>query len=174
MNRQSLYLQSIRLAFLIGGVLALYVSLTVFWQMPYDLWRTLNNLLVVVSLFLAAFVGWKHRAAAISFRFMLLSIAAFFAVIMFLYIAGYFITTAFFAERMAWMPFSYHDYNYHGFKSVADYLNHKTNFRELLELQIFSLLICSVLYFAAGSLGYGAKAMIDGMKKSFDAAQLTG
>lgn len=171
MNRQNILLQSAGVAFLIGSVLALYISLTTFWQMPHGWWLALNNLLVVTSLFLAAFVGYKHRAFEVSFKFMLLSVGVFFSVIMFLYISSYVVTTALFADRMVWIPFFYHDYNYHGFKSVTDYLNHKNNFRELLELQIVSLLICSMMYFAAGSLGYGGKAMIDGLKKSSGTAQ---
>jgi hypothetical protein len=102
---------------------------------------------------------------------MLLTVAVLFSVIMLLYIGSYFVTTAFFADKMVWIPYFYHDYNYHGFTSVADYLNHKNNFRELLELQVFSLLIGSFMYFAAGSFGYGAKAMIDGMQKSPGTAQ---
>lgn len=171
MNRQNLLLQSVGMAFLIGSVLALYISLTTFWQMSHGLWLALNNLLVVTSLVLVGFVGYKHRALEVSFSFMLLSVAVFFSLIMFLYISSYVVTTAFFADNMVWIPFFYHDYNYHGFKSVTDYLNHKNNFRELLELQIVSFLIGSVMYLAAGSLGYGAKAIIDEMKKSSGTAQ---
>ena len=171
MNKNNLLWQSTGLAFLIASGLTLYISLTVFWQMPHNLWLTFHNLLVIISLILAAFVGYKHRASAVSFKFMLLSVAVFFSVIMFLYIGSYAATTTFFADQMVWIPFFYHDYNYHAFKSVADYLNHKNNFRELLELQVVSLLICSMMYFAAGSLGYGVKAMIDEMKKSFGMPQ---
>ena len=154
------------MAALIGGVLALYISLTTFWQMSHGWWLALHNLLVITSLALTALVGYRHRAFEVSFKFMLLSVAAFFSMIMFLYIGSYVVTTAFFAKTMAWIPFFYHDYNYHGFKSVTDYLNHKNNFRDLLDLQIFSFLIGSVMYFAAGSLGYGANAMIDRMRGS--------
>jgi len=45
-------------------------------------------------------------------------------------------------------------------------LNHKNNFRDLLELQIVSVLIGSALHFVAGSLGYGAKAMMYGRTDS--------
>jgi hypothetical protein len=171
MNKKKLLLQSVGTAFLIGGVLALYISLTMFRQMPHDLWLAFHNLLVVVSLVLIAFWGYRHRAFEVSFKFMLLSVGLFFSVIMFLYIGSYAVTIAIFADKMVWIPFFYRDYNYHGFKSVSDYLNHKNNFRELLELQIVSFLICSVMYFAAGSLGYGAKAMIGSMKKSSGAGQ---
>ena len=102
---------------------------------------------------------------------MLLSVAVFFAALMFLYLTSYVVTTVFFADKMVWIPFFYHDYNHHGFKSVTDYLNYKNNFRELLGLQIVSLLISSALYFAAGSLGYGARAALDAMKKSSGASK---
>ena len=166
MNRKNLLLQSIGMAVLIGGVLSLYISLTVFWQMPHGWWLAFHNTLVVTSLVLAGFIGYKHRASEVSFSFMLLSIAVFFSVIMFLYISSYVVTTAFFADKMVWIPFFYHDYTYHGFRSVSDYLNHNNNFRELLELQIISLLIASIMYFTTGSLGYGAKAIIERVKNS--------
>ncbi len=171
MNRQNLFVRSVGIAFLMGSVLALYISLTTFWQMPHAWWLALNNLLVVTSLVATAFVGYKHRAFALSFKFMLLTVAVLFSVIMLLYIGSYIVTTAFFADKMVWIPYFYRDYNYHGFTSVADYLNHKNNFRELLELQVFSLLIGSLMYFAAGSFGYGAKAVIDGVQKSSGTAQ---
>lgn len=171
MNRQNLFLRSVGAAFLMGSVLALYISLTTFWQMPHSWWLAFNNLLVVTSLVVTAYVGYRHRALAVSFKFMLLTVAVLFSVIMLLYIGSYIVTTAFFADKMAWIPYFHRDYNYHGFTSVTDYLNHKNNFRALLELQVFSLLIGSLMYFAAGSFGYVAKAMIDGMQKSSSAAQ---
>jgi hypothetical protein len=139
--------------------------------MPHAWWLALNNLLVVTTLVATAFAGYKHRALALSFKFMLLTVAVLVSVIMLLYIGSYIVTTAFFADKMVWIPYFYRDYSYHGFTSVADYLNHKNNFRELLELQVFSLLIGSLMYFAAGSFGYGAKAVIDGMQKSSGTAQ---
>jgi len=171
MNKQNLLLRSVGVAFLMGSVLALYISLTTFWQMPHSWWLASNNLLVVTSLVLTAVVGYKHRTSAVSFKFMLLTVAVLFSVIMILYIGSYFVTTAFFADKMVWIPYFYHDYNYHGFTSVADYLNHKNNFSELFELQVVSLLIGSAMYFAAGSLGYGARAMLDGLKKTSGPAQ---
>jgi hypothetical protein len=166
MSRQKYLVPSIRMAFLMGSILALYSSLTTFWQMPLGWWLAFNNLLVVTSLGLALFLGYNQRKSKVSFGFMLLSVAVFFSVIMVLYLASYSVTTAFFADKMVWIPYFYRDYTYHGFKSVTEYLNHNNNFRELLELQIFSLLISSLMYFAAGSLGYGAHSLVDGMKKS--------
>lgn len=165
MNRQNLFLQSVGTAFFIGTFLALYISLTTLWQMSHGWWLGFHNLLVVISLFLAGAVGYKHRVSEASFRFLFLSITVFYSVIMLLYIGSYLVTTGFFSDQMVWIPFFYHDYNYHGFPSVTAYLSHKNNFRELLELQVSSLLICSILYFAAGVLGYGAKTMIDGKRK---------
>ena len=161
MNRRNLLSQSFRMALAIGCVLALYISLTTFWQIPHGLWLTMNNLLFVTSLILTAFVGYKNRVHEVSFKLMLLSIATFFMVIMLLYISSYVVTTTLFADKMVWIPFCYHDYTYHGFKSVSEYLNHNNNFRELLALQIVSILISSVIYFAIGCLGYGAKAIIE-------------
>ena len=166
MNRQNLLFHSVGLACLIGGVLALYISLSPFWPMPHRLWLAFNNLLVVISLVLVGFVGYKHRTKATSFSFMMLSVAGFFVVLMVLYLSSYLVTTTLFADKMVWIPFFYEDYTYHGFKSVTAYLHHQDNFRELLELQVFSLLVSSVMYVAAGSLGYGAKALMNGMKKS--------
>jgi hypothetical protein len=167
MTRQYLFLQSVGTALFIGTVLALYISLTTFWRMSHGWWLGFHNLLVVISLVLAGTVGYKHLVSEVSFRFMFLSITVFFSVMMLLYIGSYLVTTAFFSDQMVWIPFFYHDYNYHGFTSVTAYLNHRNNFRELLELQIFSLLICSILYFAAGIVGYGAKAVIDRKMKMF-------
>jgi hypothetical protein len=139
--------------------------------MPYAWWLAFNNLLVVTSLVLTAFVGYLHRRFAVSFKFMLVTVGLFVSVMMTLYIGSYIVTTAFFVDKMVWIPYFYHDYNYHGFTSVADYLNRENNFRELLELQVVSFLISSAMYFTAGGLGYGAKAVIDGTKKSAGRAQ---
>ena len=156
MSGRNLLFESLRMGFAIGRVLALYISLSMFWQMPYSLWLTINNLLVGASLFLAAFVGYKALANQASFKFMLLAIAVFFFVVMLFHVGSYVLTTTFFADKMVWIPFFYRDFTYHGFTSVSDYLNHNDNFHELLELQVISLLIASVLYFTLGILGYGA------------------
>ena len=84
---------------------------------------------------------------------------------MILYVGSYAAATTYFADQIVWIPHFYRDYNYHGFKSVADYLNHNDNFRELLILQVFSLSVASVMYFAAGCLGYGARAVVGQMKR---------
>lgn len=160
MTPKHLLWQSLKLAVLIGGVLAVFVSLTTFTEMSHELWLTAHNLLVILSLVLAGLIGYKHRRVGVSFSRLLLAISAYFSVIAVLYLASYTITTAFFAGKMAWIPFFYRDYNYHGFKSVADYLNHKNNFRELLVLQIFSFSIGSVMYFAAGACGYAGAAIL--------------
>ena len=67
---------------------------------------------------------------------------------------GYVIATALFPERIVWIPLFYRDYTFHGFASVAAYLDHKDNYRELLVLQLFSVLIMSGLYLALGVGGY--------------------
>ncbi|RPJ22545.1 MAG: hypothetical protein EHM33_23240 [Chloroflexi bacterium] len=164
MTKSRLLWQSLSLAFPMGSVLALYISLTMFWQMPHSWWLAAHNLLVVLSLVLAAFAGYNHWAAGYSFRWMLFSVACYFSAIMLLYIGSYVVMTAFFADQVVWIPFFQRDYDYHGFTSVSEYLNHDNNFRELLELQIISFLISSLLYFMAGSLGYGSKALIDKLK----------
>jgi hypothetical protein len=152
-------------ALFVGGVLAFYILLTVFLQMPYNLWLTFHNLLVVASLLLTAFVGYQHRMFGVPVRFMFLSVTLFFAVIMLLYIGSYVLTTTLLADRMLWIPFFYHDYNYHGFKSVAEYLKHENNYRELFGLQVLSLALSSVMYFAAGSLGYIIYALVSGKRR---------
>lgn len=48
-KRNQLFLRYVGWAFWTGGVLAVFISLTMFWQMPYDLWRAFNNLLVIVE-----------------------------------------------------------------------------------------------------------------------------
>lgn len=156
-----LFLRYVGRALLTGGVLAAYISLTMFWQMPYDLWRAFNNVLMVASLLLTAFAGSQHRMFGVSFKFMLLSITIFFTLIMLLYIGSYVVTTTALVDKMVWIPFFYHDYNYHGFQSVTEYLNHENNYRELLGLQVLSLSMSSVLYFAAGSLVYSLKALLE-------------
>jgi hypothetical protein len=153
------------MAFVIGGVLAIYISLTTFWLFPHREWLTVHNLLVVISLALTAFVGYQFRVAQRSISEMLLGVGLFFSVIMLLYIGSYAATTAWFADGMAWIPFFYHDYNRHGFTSVSDYLNHRNNYRELLELQIFSFVIGSVMYIVAGSVGYVGRVLLDALKE---------
>jgi hypothetical protein len=152
------------MAFLIGSVIALYISLTTFLQMPFGLWLALHKLLIIVSLGFTFFIGYRQRAFDLSFTSMLLPVALFFSIMTFLYLGSYALTTAFFADRMAWIPFFYRDFNYHGFNSVTDYLNHKNNFRELFELQVFSFLISSVMYFGAGCAGYGTNALFNGLR----------
>jgi hypothetical protein len=92
-------------------------------------------------------------------------------VIMLLYIGSYIVTTTFLADRMVWIPFFYRDYNYHGPGSVTEYWNHENNYRELLKLQVFSFSISSVLYFAAGGLGYGIQVLMDKIQRSSGTAQ---
>jgi hypothetical protein len=170
-NKNRLLLQCGGWAFFGGVALASYISLTMFWQMPHDLWLAFHNLLVVASLLLATFVGYQHRMLGVSFKFMLRSISIFFVVIMLLYIGSYIVTTTFLADRMVWIPFFYRDYNYHGPGSVTEYLNHENNYREWLKLQVFSFSISSVLYFAAGGLGYGIQALMDRIQRSSGSAQ---
>lgn len=160
-NIKKLTLRNGGWAFLVGSILALYTSLTMFLEIPYTLWLAIHNLLVISSFLLVAFVGYQYRLFAIPFKWMLLAVVLFFAVMMALYIGSYVITTTFLVDRMVWIPFFYHDYNYHGFRSVTEYLNYENNYRELLKLQIFSFSMSSVMYFAAGSGAYGIKAMLD-------------
>jgi hypothetical protein len=166
MNRKKLILRNSGWAFLVGGILALYTSLTMFMEMLYPLWLAVRNMLIICSLLLAAFVGYQYRLFAIPFKWMLLAVVLFLAVIMGLYLGSYAITTTFLADRMVWIPFFYDDYNYHGFRSVTEYLNHEDNYRELLQLQVFSFSLSSVMYFAAGSVGYGIKAILDRTRRT--------
>ena len=164
MNRP--LLQTTGIGVLMGSFLASYISLTAFWQMPYHWWLAMHNSLLVTSLILTAFIAYQHWRAGLSFLAMLITVLFYYFVIMFLYIGSYAVTTGFLADQMAWIPFFYHDYNYHGFPSVAAYLDHNNNFQELLKLQTFSMLMSSVMYVAAGSLGYGTSALFGRMKRA--------
>lgn len=166
MNGKKLTLRNGRWAFLVGSILALYISLTMFMEMTYPLWLAVHNLLIICSLLLAALVGYQYRLFVIPFKWMLVADVLFFTVIMAFYIGSYAITTTFLADRMVWIPFFYDDYNYHGFRSVTEYLSHEDNYRELLQLQIFSFSVSSVMYLAAGSVGYGIKAMLDRTRRT--------
>jgi hypothetical protein len=163
--------QSATFGFVIGTPLALYISLTMFWVMSHDLWLALHNFLVVASLVLAAFIGYQNHNRGLSMGSLLLSIAVFFSIVMLLYIGSYTVTTGFLADKMVWIPFFYNDYNYHGFTSAAEYLRHENNYVELLKLQVFSLLISSVMYVIAGSLGYIGKTVLETMGKSSSMAR---
>ena len=163
--------QSATFGFVIGTLLALYISLTMFWVMSHDLWLALHNFLVVASLVLAAFIGYQNRNLGFSMGSLVLSIAVFFSIIMLLYIGSYAVTTGFLADKMVWIPFFYNDYHYHGFTSAAEYLSHENNYVELLKLQVFSLLISSVMYVIAGSLGYVGKTVLETMGKSSSMAR---
>ena len=147
--------------FVIGSLLALYISLTMFWVMSHDFWLALHNLLVVVSLVLAAFIGYQNRNLGYSSSSLVLSISVFFSIVMLLYIGSYAMTTGFLADKMVWIPFYYNDYKYHGFTSAAEYLSHENNYVDLLKLQVFSLLISSMMYGMAGGLGYAGKAVLE-------------
>lgn len=166
MKRKKLLFRHSGWAFVVGAVVALYISLNMFVEIPYALWLAVHNLLIICSLLLAAFVGYQYRLFAIPFTWMLLAVVLFFAVIMALYLGSYASTTAFLADRMVWIPFFYDDYNYHGFRSVTEYLNHEDNYRELFQLQIFSFSMGSVMYLAAGSVGYGIKAILDRTRRT--------
>jgi hypothetical protein len=157
--------QSATYGFLIGTPLALYISLTMFWLMSHDLWLALHNVFVIASLVVAAFIGYRNHNLGLSMRSVFLSIAVFFSIVMFLYIGSYTLTSGFLADKMVWIPFFYNDYNYHSFTSAAQYLKHGNNYVELLQLQVFSFLISSVMYFLAGGLGYASKAAIEKMGK---------
>ena len=163
--------QSATFAFVIGTLLALYISLTTFWRMSYDLWLALHNFLVIASLVLAAFLGYQNRNRGLSRGSLVLSITVFFSIVMLLYLASYTVTTGFLADKMVWIPFFYKDYIYHGFTSVAEYLRHENNYAELLNLQLFSLLISSVMYVIAGGLGYTGKTILQRMDKSSSTAR---
>lgn len=163
--------QSATFGFVMGTLLALYISLTMFWVMPHDFWLALHNLLVVASLILAAFIGYQNRSFGFSMGFLVLSITLFFSIVMLLYIGSYAVTTGFLADKMVWIPFFYNDYNYHGFTSAAEYLSHENNYVELLKLQVFSLLVSSVMYVIAGSLGYAGKAVLERMGTSSSMAR---
>jgi hypothetical protein len=174
MNKNELLLRHSRRALGIGGVLGLYTSLTMFWQMSYEWWLAIHNLLVITSFLLTALAGYEHRKFRCPFHFMVLSIVLFFAIIMLFYIGAYVITTSLFADKMVWIPFFYRDYNHHGFRSIVDYLNYNNNERELLKLQAFSFSMSYVLYFMAGNLGYGINAMIDKIRGHSDMAPYNG
>ena len=163
--------QSSTCGFLIGTPLALYLSLTMFWLMSHDLWLALHNFLVIASLGMAAFIGYQNRNLGLSMRSLFLSIAVFFSIVMLLYLGSYIVTTGLLADQMLWIPFFYNDYSYHGFPSAAEYLGHGNNYVELLQLQVFSFLISSVMYFLAGSLGYAAKAGFERMGKPWSVAR---
>jgi hypothetical protein len=163
--------QSASFGFVIGTLLALYISLSMFWVMSHDLWLALHNFLVVASLVLAAFIGYQNRNLGFSMGSLVLSIAVFFSIIMLLYIGSYAMTTSFLADKMMWIPFFYNDYHYHGFTSPAEYLSHENNYVELLKLQVFSLLISSVMYVIAGSLGFVGKTVLETMGKSSSMAR---
>jgi len=163
--------QSATCGFLIGIPLALYLSLTMFWMMSHDLWSALHNFLVIASLGMAAFIGYQNRNLGLSMQSLFLSIAVFFSIVMLLYIFSYTVTTGLFAEKMVWIPFFYNDYNYHGFTSAAEYLRHGNNYVELLQLQVFSFFISSVMYFLLGSLGYAGKAAFEKMGKRWSEAR---
>ncbi|HET8669380.1 MAG TPA: hypothetical protein VFM05_01785 [Candidatus Saccharimonadales bacterium] len=163
--------QSATYGFLLGTPLAVYISLTMFWLMAHDLWLALHNYLVIASLVMAVFLGYQNRNLGLSLQSLFLSITVFFSIVMLLYIFSYTVTTGLFAEKMVWIPFFYNDYSYHGFPSAAEYLRHGNDYVELLQLQVFSFLISSVMYFLAGGLGYAGKAGLERMGKPWGVAR---
>ena len=71
--------------------------------MSYDFWLALHNFLVIASLVVAVFIGYQNRNLRCSVGSLALSIAVFFLIVMLLYIGSYALTTAFFADKMAWI-----------------------------------------------------------------------
>lgn len=159
MNVKSLYPDiSLRWAFwaaIIAGIpLAAYITGTVFAPFSYSSWLIFHNTLVITSFIGSFLVGHKYQISKNTFRKLLVALILYFSIIMILYLGSYMLTTGLFSDRMKWIPFFFRDYEYHAFPSVYDYLNHATNFKGLLVLQIFSFLINSIFYFIAGTLGY--------------------
>ena len=144
-------------AIIAGFLLASYITWTVFTPFSYSSWLTLHNTLVIATFFGAFLVGHKCQTDKKPYKKLLGAIILYFNIIMFLYLGSYTLTTGLFSDRMKWIPFFYRDYEYHAFPSVYDYLNHATNFKDLLVLQIFSFIINSIFYFIAGTLGYFIK-----------------
>ncbi len=162
MNVKSSYLDiSLRWVFwaaIIAGLpLAIYITWTVFAPFSYSSWLTLHNTLIITSFIGAFVVGHKYQIRKTPFRKLLVALILYISIIMLLYLGSYTLTTGLFSTKMKWIPFFYRDYEYHAFPSVYDYLNHATNFKDLLVLQIFSFLINSIFYFIAGTLGYFIK-----------------
>ncbi|HZM22972.1 MAG TPA: hypothetical protein VFC02_14585 [Anaerolineales bacterium] len=79
---KKIILQSSTYAFVIGTLLALYISLTMFFVMPHKPWLALHNLLIVSSLVLAAFIGYQNRRPGLSMSSLFISVGIFFLIVM--------------------------------------------------------------------------------------------
>ena len=137
-----------------GLLLSVYITTTVFIPFSYSSWLTFHNTLVIASFIGAFLVGHKYRLAKKTGKRLFAGLTLYFIMIMFLYLSSYTLTTGLLSDKMKWIPFFYRDYEYHAFRSVYEYLDHSTNFKDLLVLQVVSLLISSILYFIAGIFGY--------------------
>ena len=138
----------------VGAVLAIFVISSMMIEIDLTNWLTINNSLIILSFVPLLVVGLVfHRLDRTIFS-LIGNCAIYFLIVMFSYVGGYSAATYFVPERLVWMPFFHRDYAYHGYTSVAEYMNTRNNFSELLILQIFSCSILSVLYLAAGLTGY--------------------
>lgn len=141
---------------LFGALLALFVCMSMLVRFELAMWQMINNGLVIVSLLMCVYVAYVSG----SIRSALANVAGYYFAIMTLYIGSYALMTSVFVDSLAWVPFWERDYIYHGFTSVRSYMDHGSNFRDLLVLQIISCIICSVMYFVAGLVGFGIKMLL--------------
>ncbi len=144
--------RAIILAVISGVVLSAYVAVTCLVRFDLSIWLAVHNSIVVATFVVCGYVG--YRSVALGVRRAAVNIGVYYLVLMGVYIGTYVLLTSFFVDRLAWIPFWERDFSYHGFGSVREYMEHKTNFLDLLVLQAISCGICSILYISAGLIGF--------------------
>ncbi len=152
--------RSIILALISGFVLSAFVVATCLIRFGLSIWLAVHNSIVVATFVVCACVG--YRSAGLGVGRSAVNIGVYYLVLMAMYIGTYILLTTAFVDRLAWIPFWERDFSYHGFVSVREYMDHKTNFLDLLILHVISCGICSLLYFSAGFIGFGAGKFILG------------
>ena len=154
--------RSIILALISGSVLSAFVVVTCLVRFDLSIWLAVHNSIVVATFVVCGYVG--YRSVELGVGRAAVNIGAYYLILMAMYIGTYILLTSAFVDSLDWIPFWERDFSYHGFGSVREYMDHKTNFLDLLVLQVISCGICSILYFSAGLIGFGAGKFILGRR----------
>lgn len=153
---------SIILALISGIVLSAFVVVTCLVKFDLSIWQAVHNSMVVVTFAVCGYVGYRSVEFGVGRAGV--NIGGYYLVLMAMYIGTYVFLTSAFVDRLAWIPFWERDFAYHGFGSVREYMDHQTNFLDLLVVHVISCGICSILYFSAGFIGFAAGKFILGRR----------
>jgi len=124
-----------------GATYSLFTLYAMLAPVPYSTWDYTNSALYLT--FLIALLGLA--VGLIQYKQMFSQLIGAVAVASLLFtsfsLLTYWISTAFFADRLYQLPFFAKDYAYHGYTSPQQYLFTGNNYVELMQLQAFSCVL---------------------------------